>query len=866
MRRSLKWLLLVALAISGTSLLSSSYGQPVRPIPMDPILETIVTLDEQTRSETGKPLNLMRFAGRIGVRRGDEPITIEPRKSDPSVLQTLEADHVEVIITVEGAEALQSLRNVGVRIGSVVGEIVTAWVTPQQLGAIRQMAGVKHIAASHLVKLLQQPVRLQPQNDVSVPDTNATTLHSSNIRGQNVIVGIIDTGIDFCHKDFRTGSGAELQSRILFIWDQTTSGTPPAGYSYGSEWTKSQIESALPSCPSAGSVSQVDSNGHGTHVAGSSAGDGSTLVGNTYRGMAPEADIIAIKCFSGCTDTRIIDGANYIFSKASSLGKAAVINLSLGGHWDPHDGTGALDRALDALLGPGGRAIVAAAGNEGDMTIHAQATLSTGNLANITFVQPSDPLYQFYGTDVFDFWYPGAANFCVTIISPRGYTVGPVCAGQQKRWWVDSDANTPDGGVYLWNSVTGPYSFNGDREVVFWVDGPGYGAASNAQAGTWTIRVNASSGSGRIDGWAAFGDNEFDPPYGNTDMTVGSPGTATKILTVGAYTTKRTWTDKCGRGWMTSETLQAIASFSSKGPTRDGRTKPDITAPGTVIASALSKNVTNTDCPSGANSPLVLTSDNTYWVLQGTSMATPHTAGAVALLFQQNPNLTWSDIKNIVQSNARTDSFTGTTPNNTWGAGKLRVTTLAPPCTNTGAIFRIERATGNVCADGYFSSPATDVAEYILVSEAVEPGDVVELDPHNPRQYRKARGPYSTLVAGVISTAPGVILGLGPNPLAPFPTREGGTPLSVSGRGGGGVGEGLGERSPRALLALIGRVPVKASTENGPIRPGDLLTSASKPGYAMRCESAQKCDGAIIGKALEALNEGEGVIVMLVMR
>jgi len=88
----------------------------------------------------------------------------------------------------------------------------------------------------------------------------------------------------------------------------------------------------------------------------------------------------------------------------------------------------------------------------------------------------------------------------------------------------------------------------------------------------------------------------------------------------------------------------------------------------------------------------------------------------------------------------------------------------------------------------------------------------------------------------VISTRPGVILG-------------------ARGRSEGQV-----------LLALVGRVPVKATAENGPIRPGDLLTSASKPGYAMRCENAQRCEGAIIGKALESLDEGAGVIVMLVMR
>jgi hypothetical protein len=107
------------------------------------------------------------------------------------------------------------------------------------------------------------------------------------------------------------------------------------------------------------------------------------------------------------------------------------------------------------------------------------------------------------------------------------------------------------------------------------------------------------------------------------------------------------------------------------------------------------------------------------------------------------------------------------------------------------------------------------------------------------------------LVAGVISTAPGFVLGAKHLSLA----------LSVNGEGRGEV-----EPGERPLLALLGRVPVKATTENGPIRPGDLLTSASKPGYAMRCEDIHRCEGAIIGKALEALDESEGAILILLVR
>ena len=165
----------------------------------------------------------------------------------------------------------------------------------------------------------------------------------------------------------------------------------------------------------------------------------------------------------------------------------------------------------------------------------------------------------------------------------------------------------------------------------------------------------------------------------------------------------------------------------------------------------------------------------------------------------------------------------------------------------SSAVFKVNVA-GNVLADGpfygaAFNSGSADVAEWVPVSEPVAPGDVLELDPTSPGQYRKARGPCSTLVAGVVSSDPGVILGSEPQ------THNSGLATEDS-----------------ALLALIGFVPVKVCDENGPIQPGDLLTTSSVPGYAMRCNDPKKCQGAIIGKALESLEEKIGVIKMLVMK
>jgi alpha-tubulin suppressor-like RCC1 family protein len=157
---------------------------------------------------------------------------------------------------------------------------------------------------------------------------------------------------------------------------------------------------------------------------------------------------------------------------------------------------------------------------------------------------------------------------------------------------------------------------------------------------------------------------------------------------------------------------------------------------------------------------------------------------------------------------------------------------------NTPAAFRVT-GQGSVQADGVFYSSgfntgAADVAEWVSVSEPVEAGTVLELDTSQPGWYRRSHTPCSTLVAGVVSSQPGMVLG-GPD----------------------GPIEGM------ALLALTGIVPVKVTDEGGPIQPGDLLVSSSTPGYAMRWAGPDPCPCALVGKALEPMTDERGVISVL---
>jgi len=152
-------------------------------------------------------------------------------------------------------------------------------------------------------------------------------------------------------------------------------------------------------------------------------------------------------------------------------------------------------------------------------------------------------------------------------------------------------------------------------------------------------------------------------------------------------------------------------------------------------------------------------------------------------------------------------------------------------------VFRVT-STGVVYADGGYASAGADVAEFVPSTQSLEPGDVVEIDAERGGEFRLASSPSSTSVAGVISTQPGLTM----NSSESAKDQE--------------------NRAPR--LALIGRVPVKASSENGAIHAGDLLVSSSTPGRAMRAPNNPQA-GTVIGKAMRALEHDSGEIEMLVM-
>jgi minor extracellular serine protease Vpr len=561
-----------------------------------------------------------------------------------------------------------------VLIGTRAGDILSVTVPIENLEELSKIEGIDFIQ-------IDEPVK-QQLDDVKL-FTLTNYVHQGyqlpkSYTGKDVIVGIIDRGFDFTHPVFWDTNFTSYRIKRVWLMEDS-SGPPPSNYNYGREVVGEENIRNL-------SYDFRDET-HGTHVAGIAGGGFSGNPIHKYKGIAPESELIIVST-SGYLNN-FIDGLNYIFNYARAVNKPAVVNLSWGGWLGPHDGTSLFDQAVDNLIGPG-KIVVGSAGNEGAVPVHLSKNFTSTDTLLFSFVEFHSSLWGGTprGKAIVDIWGDENTSFSVFVgiyntgkNSWEDYT--PTISSNFNASYVDTlyddDFIAPD---LCFVSITAVdknpinnkpniqiYFDNTDQDFLDENDYVVIGIiARNTKVHAWLARIEP----------CYFTDKGYSYPVksGDSDYTVMEiGGTGKSIISVGAFTSKNEYKDFKGntRRAPFYTSIGEIAPFSSKGPTVDGRIKPDITAPGNVVVSAVSRFDSHFD----SNSPLVVSGltdgTNTWWfaALQGTSMSAPVVTGIIALMLSANPQLSPSQIKGIFQTTSITDNYTGITPNNTWGWGKV---------------------------------------------------------------------------------------------------------------------------------------------------------------------------------------------------
>jgi len=599
-----------------------------------------------------------------------ERVQVEQQRGS-MIYKSAPTDRIEAIVTLSRQDV--DLQSAGATTVWRRGDMAIVRIPADRLADLADLEGVLYVEAPQISR---------PQLDVSAPMIGADQVWNTHgITGQDVIVGVLDSGIDWQHPAFCREDG---RTRIRCMLDLSETGN----YYGGRLYDETDINTAL---QTGSGVWESDYSGHGTHVAGIIAGNGrSDANGGVYTGVAPEAELVVVKAARNDLGTEFrtsdqIIGLSFIDSVAFALSRPYVVNLSIGGHYGAHDGTSAVERFIDTLTGYGnpGKVVVTVAGNDGNDNIHAQAVLTSSAKKSITLqVSPYTPLAG-SGSNYLQLsgWYTGTASIAVTVTTPGGQSHGPVRPEQVL------DIKSPEGAVYVWNSFyeqnggyrPGRNPFNNDREIYIEISNA-VGAGLPA-AGEWTIEFSGAAAV--VDAYLVYCTMPAEFKLGKVDFgKLSIPGTSEHAITVGAYTSKVMWTDLDGHRLTISRNganrIDEIAPFSSPGPTRSGSVvKPDITAPGQMIVSAVSRDA----APSSRNSIFYtgdaafpngyISTDPQYGLAGGTSQASPHVAGVCALLLQKNPDLTAAQVRELLARGAKVDAAVGSVPNNFWGHGKV---------------------------------------------------------------------------------------------------------------------------------------------------------------------------------------------------
>ncbi len=562
---------------------------------------------------------------------------------------------IGAFIRVDGPEVIEELKSKGIKIGSVISDsLVTATLPLDKIQTLADTKGIRYIQAATSAKLLLDKARADGNVDLAQSETNGLGSYT----GKGIVIGIVDTGMYTDHIDFFSSDRKRYRIKKYWQQDQWPGKLykSPKNFDYGREMVDSASIRRM--------YYDLSGQTHGTHVAGIATG---ADIESGLQGVAPDADIVLVS--TDLHGDHVIDGVKYCFEYADSVKKPCVVNLSIGNTLGPRDGTSESDEALNAMTGPG-RIIVGAAGNDGSKIVHASKAFTAGD-EEMKVVFNCTPGKTAAG----EIWGSQGENLTVQAklvdittdevsmesdiedtSAPKGFTKD---LGQYGTIQIASEVNPVNGRPHIQLVAAMGYLPDNSR-LVLSIKGKDGGEAHVWAAQESTIEQIHKEG--YTDGDAKYTVNEIG-------------GTAKDVISVGSYNTRTLVEYINGTSYDYTSfagNVGAISSFSSAGPTLDGRMKPDVAAPGAEIYSAAVKNGDGGFDVSQASKKVTYDGkDYYYWSNQGTSMAAPFVTGTVALWLQAKPTLSPEEVKEVINKSSRTDTATGEVPNYRFGAGKI---------------------------------------------------------------------------------------------------------------------------------------------------------------------------------------------------
>lgn len=493
----------------------------------------------------------------------------------------------ELIVKYSGS--LEAVRALASRVVELQNEYAVITIRESDIEALTQIPEIEYI---------EKPKRLffQAANGRRVSCVDAVQQDTRlSLYGRDVLVAVIDSGIEYENADFRNADGT---TRIRALWDQSLAPgegrVPPKGYAIGAEYTAGQINEALGQAALEDRrriVPSMDTSGHGTAVAGVAAGNGRNSNGQ-YAGVAPKSDLLVVKLGNPRQEgfprtTELMQGIDYVVRKALELRMPVAVNISFGNTYGSHDGASLLERFIDDISNIWKSCICIGSGNEAASAGHTSGVMREGREEIIQLaVQNKQPAFSIQiwkeYTDVVD----------ISLMTPAGVTVGPL------------------------QEILGPQRFTvGQTEILLYYGEPSpYSTAQEifidmlprdtyVASGVWRLILNPRKVvSGAYELWLPSENvlnrgTGFLFPTEQTTLTI--PSTAGRVITVGAY----------------NALTFAYADFSGRGYTRETNlVKPDIVAPGVDVTTA---------AVGGG-----------YAQFTGTSFATPFVTGGAALMME----------------------------------------------------------------------------------------------------------------------------------------------------------------------------------------------------------------------------------------